>query len=365
MKLLFVGNARGFLTIQLAKRLQEAYPQLQIDILTDQLPDVGHPYHGVYTYKSGKGIWKLNYFKSLYQFFAMRQALKEIPATYYAVHVLLVVPTYRLFWKELSSKGKLSILTFFGSEYYRSNFLYRVFTREMARTAKWVTASNVQTLKDVCDHYGVPESKRRLCRFGLSILDDIDRVTSEDLSMFDQKYEIDDKTACISVGYNAAPIQNHPLILEQLIACKSHLANSVLFFQLHGNRNAYVQQLLDACTKNGLTYRIVDQLTNHELAVYRKRINVCIQLQKTDQFSGAMQEHLYAGSRVITGKWLPYQILDDYGMDYCRIESIDDLHKVLLQEMNKKSDPKNAEIIRTLSSWDKTTEMWFSLYDQL
>lgn len=364
MKLLFVGNARGFLTIQLAKKLQEYYPQVQIDIFTDQMPDQGHPYGRVYQYKTGNGIWKLNYFKSLYQFFAMRKVLRAIPSDYHSVHVLLVVPTYRLFWRQLSSKGANSILTFFGSEYYRSNFLYRIFTKGMARTAKWVTASNVQTLKDVCDHYQVDDSKRRLCRFGLSILDEIDTVTDDELRGFNEQYDINGETICISVGYNAAPIQNHALILDELIKCKESISSAVLFFQLHGNRNAYVQELLDTCDSNGLNYRIIDQLSDRELAVYRKRINVCIQLQKTDQFSGAMQEHLYAGSRVITGKWLPYQVLDDAGTDYCRIESIPQLKEVLPKEIYKNSNARNTEIIRSLSSWKNTVEMWFSLYGQ-
>jgi hypothetical protein len=365
MKVLFVGNAQGFLTIQLAKKLQLTYPELTIDILTDLSPENRHPYREVYTYRTGKGIWKRNYFKSLYQFFAMRKALTDIPEGYDAVHILLVVPTYRLFWKQLSSKGEKSILTFFGSEYYRSNFLYRIFTKGMARTAQWVTASNVQTLKDVCDHYEVAASKRRLCRFGLSILEEIDLVTVQDLASFNSQFGISEATRCISVGYNAAPIQNHPLIIEQIAACKNVLPSFVLFFQFHGHRNAYLQQLIDACESNELPYRIVDQLNDHELAVYRKRIDVCIQLQKTDQFSGAMQEHLYSGSRVITGSWLPYQVLDEKDTDYCKISSIDDLQRVLPQQIEMNSDKmKNSEIIRSLSSWEINIGSWFSLYER-
>jgi len=362
MKILFVGNACGFLTIQLARKLQEAYPALEVDVFTDQVPVAPHPYGKVYAYKSGKGLWSLNYLKSIYQYLQMRKVLRQIPSEYDAIHVLLVVPTYRLFWRSLSAKGKVSVLTFFGSEYYRSNVLYRIFTKGMARTANRVTASNVQTLSDVCDHYDVPVSKRRLCRFGLTILEEIDQVTAAEITEFDRKHEIDSSTKCISVGYNAATIQNHELILDQIHVCQDELPPFVLFFQFHGHRHAYVQQVIEKANRLGLPFRIIDGLSDRELAVYRKRIDVCIQLQKTDQFSGAMQEHLYAGSRVITGNWLPYQVLDEKGTDYCKIQSIEELHKVLPHQIGMTSNSINKEIIASLSSWQLTISGWYELY---
>ena len=362
MRILFIGNARNYLLIELAKQLEQLDSALEIDILSDQPPFETHPFKRVYRVDSGKGIWAQNYFKSLYLFFALRKALKEIPSGYDYLHVFLVVPTYRLVWNSLSSKAKKSILTFFGSEYYRSNFLYRIFTKGMAKRATWVTASNAQTLTDVCDYYSVQSDKRKFCRFGLSILEAIEQLTPEDFSRCCAELGIPESETCISVGYNAAPIQNHIQILHEIKKCETDLPEFIICFQFHGHRNAYVQEIISETEKLELQYIIIDQLDDLHLAAYRKRIDVCLQLQKTDQFSGAMQEHLYAGSRVITGAWLPYKVLDDSGTDYCRIQKIEDLHLELPKMISHIPSKRNKEIIRSVSSWEITVKSWYDLY---
>lgn len=362
MRILFLGNARNYLLIELAKQLQQIDSTLQIDILSDQPTFEVHPFKRVYFVEPGKGIWAKNYFKSLYLFFALRKALKSIPSGYDCLHVFLVVPTYRLLWKVLSSKARKNILTFFGSEYYRSNFLYRIFTKGMAKRASWVTASNAQTLIDVCDYYSVQPEKRRLCRFGLSILEAIEQLTPEVFTACCAELGIPENRICISVGYNAAPIQNHILILNEIKKCEKELPEFMLCFQFHGHRTSYVKEVLAETERLELPYMIIDQLDEIHLAAYRKRIDVCIQLQKTDQFSGAMQEHLFAGSRVITGAWLPYKVLDDSKTDYSRIHKIEELHSVLPTILSRIPDPGNKEIIRAVSSWEVTVRSWYDLY---
>ena len=362
MKILFIGNARNYLLIELAKKLQVIDGSIQIDILTDQSAFEEHPFHEVFRVEQGKGIWSRNYFKSLHLFFTLRRALGKVPSHYDFLHIFLVVPTYRLLWGRICSLANKRILTFFGSEYYRSNFLYRILTQGMIKRATWVTASNQQTLDDVCNYYGVGSGKRKLCRFGLSVLDEIDRIEFEDVWKPSVAFGIPEDAIAISVGYNAATIQNHVQILDELSVCREQLPKFIICFQFHGQRTTYVAEIISETERYGLPYTIIDSLDDRSLAIYRKRIDICIQLQKTDQFSGAMQEHLYAGSRVITGTWLPYKVLDDAGADYCRLHAISELHKVLPEIVDWQPDMRNKEIIKSISSWEKTVRSWHDLY---
>ncbi|MDI9342572.1 MAG: glycosyltransferase [Sediminibacterium sp.] len=370
MKVLFVGNANSFLLINLASTLKKHYPGLQIDILSNErIKDSGlnSPFDTIFQIAS-ESRWKnVKYLKVIWYAIQLKRLLATIPEDYKAIHIFYISSIYRLVWPFLKRKGKKIILSVFGSEFYRSGKAIKRMQRQLIIDADWVTAANTQTLNDFCGYFSVPAQKQTICRFGLSVIDEMQTVTEAEINAFRQTHQITNKHI-IACGYNASRNQNLEKIIQQLATIKEHLNQSVLFFQLPGTENELYRQTLESLLKhNQLNYRFfIHPFTNHELAVYRKAVDVMIQVQNTDQLSGAMSEHISAGIPVITGAWLPYKILDDEGIRLFKINRFEELASVLLNAMEKgltcDQQQQNTRKINQLCQWQNTITHWYNLY---
>jgi len=109
-------------------------------------------------------------------------------------------------------------------------------------------------------------------------------------------------------------------------------------------------------------------MPDREIALIRKASDVFINVQVTDQFSGSMQEHLFAENVVITGDWLPYKTLDERGVFMRKVSSVDDVGRELLHVAHnldslRKNCLINPDIIWELSSWEKNIQSWVGLYE--
>ena len=109
-------------------------------------------------------------------------------------------------------------------------------------------------------------------------------------------------------------------------------------------------------------------MSDEDLARLRCATDIMVQVQPTDQLAGAMQEHLFAGSVVITGDWLPYGVLRDAGVRFWTVPDRAALTGSLrecLEELSVRQAQcvGNAVPIRGLSSWSHTAPQWSALYD--
>jgi hypothetical protein len=92
-----------------------------------------------------------------------------------------------------------------------------------------------------------------------------------------------------------------------------------------------------------------------------------IQLQTSDQFSGSMQEHLYTRNVVITGSWLPYKTMKDFGVNFIEIDKVSELANSLAKVIANYNEyysntDNNPEAILKLSSWQYNIQDWLALY---
>ena len=83
--------------------------------------------------------------------------------------------------------------------------------------------------------------------------------------------------------------------------------------------------------------------------------------------SGSMLEHLSAQNIVITGSWLPYDCLDQWGVFYRKIDCLElisnELHDVLNKFVPyKKLTCKNSDIIIDKFRWNNVIHDWLDLY---
>jgi|GEM_PF-7028417 len=107
-------------------------------------------------------------------------------------------------------------------------------------------------------------------------------------------------------------------------------------------------------------------LAGAELVKYRTEKDILVQIQKTDQLSAAMLEHLVSGTIVITGAWLPYKSLSNIGVYMKEIEKdnmvntlIDKLTDTILDiENEKKISSANAKKVIAEYGEEQSLNRW-------
>jgi hypothetical protein len=128
----------------------------------------------------------------------------------------------------------------------------------------------------------------------------------------------------------------------------------------------YKESIKNILQKTSLDYIVLEDFLFEDNNAYIKLASdVMINMLQTDSFSGSMQEFLYANNLVITGSWLPYEVLDNEGIFYYKIDDIYELKDklmVILSNLNKENAIKNQQIIYSLSSWEANIKEWMEVY---
>jgi hypothetical protein len=124
-----------------------------------------------------------------------------------------------------------------------------------------------------------------------------------------------------------------------------------------------VEKLKCYLQKSNLNFIIFEEyMTDLMVARLRKATDIYVNLQVTDMLSGAMQEHIYAGNQVITGKWLAYQELKDIGANFHEVYSIEELPSLIIQCKKNLNEKKMQDAIYCLSSWNKVIDGWENVF---
>jgi hypothetical protein len=132
-----------------------------------------------------------------------------------------------------------------------------------------------------------------------------------------------------------------------------------------------ISEIKNSLQESGFNFNILEKwLTNNELAEIRVFTDILLQLQITDQFSGAMQESLYAGNILITGSWLPYGFLKKEGVYFETISKFEELPLLLEKIVSKLPEYKNKANLNSekaweFGSWESNLVYWNNLYEQI
>jgi hypothetical protein len=268
--------------------------------------------------------------------------------------------------------GKL-ILTIWGSDFYARK--KRKYDRQRNKLLKYIdvfTFSNSQTKTDFEAYYQV---KKKTCinRWGLNLLDTIDELRTVNRDDLLNKWRLPKDKLFITVGTNGVKFQQQIPALESIYTYYNgfpenfHFIFPLTYLVSPGS----TRQLKRYLAQHRINYTLIeDFLTDDEIARIRLLTDILIQVQARDALSGAMQEHLYAGSLVITGNWLPYQVFDEQGIYYFKIAKVGDVGcrlDTLVKnfELHRSEAKKNKEIIRKLSAIENTALQWIKTYQEV
>ena len=372
-RLLYLGNVNSPLIRTLAVEIIKQRPNTLIDIVSaaplDAALDPG-PFNQIWALESSGVLYRIKGLKLLRMMLGFRLLLGKINTRYDAVHMLFCDVGFFASRHKIRELSRHFAISFFGSDYYASSpFILRMLAKLVIK-ADVITAANQKTADAVRQTFNVEDSAFQLCRFGLSPLDTLKQLSGKDKAQIKLSLGFDPLERIVICGYNASANQQHEEMIDAIKSVKNQLPSHHRFvFPISSNasteRKKHIEHLLQL---SGLKYStITEYLSNQQLAELRYVTDVMIQVQRSDQLSGSMQEALFAGSSVITGAWLPYEIFDELGIRMIKIDQVAQLGSALLEVLENEGEyashaAKNAEVIWLLSSWENTIKSWLSLY---
>lgn len=371
MKILLVGDVNCIFLNTLAKALKRE-ETMEIDVLS-LFSEKDQQAHGAFDKIFAIKKKDKSKFQRLIQIFEMVRKLE----TYDVVNIHYVGTKYRFFYKILMKKTKRFILSFSGSDFYRIDDKKRLSLRGMINAADKITFTNDRMREDFLEYYGMDYAyKTEVCRYGLSVLEQIDalddlKIYAKELCVFKEKYGIGNFEHYVVCGYNAYEEQRHMEILDGICKLSQQIKKDTLFiFPLTYGDMDYKEHLKAVLETKAIHFLVLESFMDlKDSALLRKLTDVMVHIQDTDQFSGSMQETLYAGNIVINGAWLHYDILDQEGAFYIKSENYDILDRKIeealkFKELFQDKAKKNKQIIGGISSWKENSKKWVDLYER-
>jgi hypothetical protein len=293
---------------------------------------------------------------------------------YDVCHIHYLSEDYGYLYKQIRNQCKKLIITIWGSDFYRTNWREKKVQYNIIKYADRITFITKQTMEEFSKYFKkIDKDKLEIKKFGstpLGILRNIEHISKKNCK---KSFNISTNSLVVTCGNNASQGNEHIKIIQSIEIVKHKLPDNILFlfpFTYSFDRKYYleVKELLD---KTNLNYKILTNfLSDYKVAQLRKVSDIMINLPISDQLSGSMQEGLYTGNIIITGDWLPYNILEEKGIFMLKVSSVGEVGEKLVYSVNnlrnlKESCKGNSQIIWNISSWDKNIDNWIQMYIEL
>lgn len=184
-------------------------------------------------------------------------------------------------------------------------------------------------------------------------------------------YGIPTDKISVQICYSGKEIHQQLEIIDSLrmhpdLISKIHLVAPMT----RGAKKEFVKHVEDALKRSQFTYTLLEGrfLSEDELAMLRCSVDVVLQLSTSDGYSRSIVELLCAGSVVIYGKWLKYQIkFNDDGFEGVEVSNIEEaigiIYEYLLgSEYYNQMASKNIEAGKGKYLWSECIKDWVAVY---
>ena len=307
-----------------------------------------------------RGLWKVLQYGNL---------LRKL-GKYDMAHIHLVGLEATYFAGMIGRRCKTLIATVWGGDFHRTSRIMKKLQERVYRRAKLITFATIE-MKEAFDRYYRQKysEKLRICTFGLAPLDELKQLKMAKAECR-KKFSIPSDATVVTIGYNAGCWHRHKEVLDSLskVALPKNLF--LVFPFTYAQNEQYIREIEAKILEWGFKNLILkDFMGPKETAILRKASDIMIQVQTTDVLSGSMLEHLYAGSVVITGDWLPYKVLDEMGIHVVKVGHASEVGEALahtiknLDELRRKNEVSRLKIYE-FASWAHVIGLWISLYQE-
>jgi len=286
------------------------------------------------------------------------------------INIHFLSPIYRYLWSDIKRSCTKTVVTIWGSDFYRAkkNNLKKMET--IISECDALTFGNEVTAEDFKKFYYKLDlnDKIYIRRFGLRPLE---FLQNNNISSKEAKKDLglpDNKTV-ITIGYSSNPGHQHEEIINVLNKTdKEFFKDTLVLFPMTYGDLSYRDRVEEKLKGVKFDYILLkDFMPYEDVAKLRLASDIMINIQISDQFSGSMQECLFAGNVVITGSWLPYNTFWEKGVFALQIQNISELNDMLKYALNnldylKEKSKNNKNIIWELSSWERNAPKWLDMY---
>lgn len=310
-----------------------------------------------------------------------KRALKKELAGHDLIHILYLSPFLHKYSGLLKKSGKKIVVSFMGSDFYRVSEKQRKKSESILNLAQKITFNNPETRDQFLKVFGTGYSdKTFITGFGLSLLENIKKIKSEiSKESLKEKHGIAPQDIVITCGYNGSPRQQHNIIIEKLIEIKSQLPGNItlLFPVTYGLSGwVYYNDLKNRLNHSEFKYKLIGNpelpplsFSNDQIAEIRIISDIVINIQVSDQASASLLEHLYAGSVVIAGDWLPYSFWNEFGLSFIKTTISDLTINILKVFYNFNTINKwiagKSETLFTACTWRSIIKKWVFVFEDL
>ncbi len=310
---------------------------------------------------------KLRFFSFI---FGLRKLARDLPH-YDVAHINYHPYYYAFFSPIIRKKANKLYVTFFGSDFNEVKWYQHLGNKKTIALTDHIFGTNPSFLARIKKKYKLNDTKEKTGIL-IPILDTFESfknylsVDSKQIS----KHEWNVNGKLIMCGYNSAAITRHEEIVKVLLSIKKKLIDyCVIFPMTYGHMgNITRPKVKSLLMDSGLNYQVLEEyLSTEKLLALRMATDIFIHIQTRDQMASSMLEHLAAGSVVITGKWLPYDSLEELGVYFIRINKVAELKEILLEviehlDTHLELCRKNRAIILNRMSWEKNRSSWYEAY---
>jgi hypothetical protein len=368
MKILIIGNINSPFMQEYLRNIS-GFDTYSVDFISISWADKNRIKDFNVYFPETNFLEKLPLFNAYIKAKKIKSLINKRNVYYDVIHLHFVHFFYFYLTKTFSRYSNKLVLTYWGGDIHFSGTLKFFLLKKLRKNAYKISLASSKFKEKLLSRSNNIENKINIVRFGLKALEELKKIKNRELLSFKEKYEIPQNKIILTIGTNALENQQHIESRESIKASEID-PNSIHFiFPLtYGRDGNYLKKLMQKIKEISFSFTVFNEyLKFSELLLLVKVTNIAVQLQKFDQLSGSMQEHLFAGNYVITGDWLPYDILDEHNVFYKKISSVSDvgvtiLNVVRMQSYKNSELEKNAEIIWNLSSWEKNLPDWLALY---
>ena len=235
-----------------------------------------------------------------------------------------------------------------------------------------IIKSTPNLLKTITEKYGEKYNAKSVpVLFGNSDYELIDSLTDTEVQRIRERILGDVQNKIIvTCGYNGIVHQNHKTMVDAINELPEELKLKicVVFPMTYGCDKMHVEEIRHYIEASSIPlYIILDEyMESKDVAALRLFSDVVVNIQKTDAFSGSLQDHLYCGNVLIVGNWLQYDILDENEVFYVKTskedlsQNIQNVLTNLTTYRNKCTENKKKMV--NISSWKQVIDKWVQAY---
>ncbi len=375
MKICILGDCHSVFLSQLVKNIKKQNPEIKIDGVQQRKNEIFEfeNYFDKIIFLDNGNINKFGILGKFLKYISYKSKFRKLEK-YDIVNIQFVRHLYILFWKDIKKIADKRILSFWGSDFHSISNKQREKLRNILIEVDVITFTSDGMAEEFKKYYNNTEisKKVKVCRFGIESLDSILEISQNKQNNFKKKYEIPGEKIIVAIGYSSDIARRHIDTINSLLAIDKHLLNKCHFvFQMNYGDLNYKEKVKEFLNNLSISYTVLEDFMSYkEIAEFRIETDIMINVPAVDQFSASMQEILYAKNLVITGKWLPYNLLWEKGVFALKMNDFEELlntFKYVIENIHelKEKCHNNSKIIYELSSWKANTPEWVNLYSNV